>query len=97
MYKTKFGYEIRAVGANEKFAKYGGINVKRTIIASILVTGIFAGLAGSHLVLGITERVIQGMALGFGFEGVNISILAAEQSIRCPYRRFILWIFTRRL
>ena len=84
LYKTKFGYEIRAVGANEKFAKYGGINVKRTIMASILVSGIFAGLAGTHLVLAITERVVQGMAFGFGFEGINISILSSNNPLGVP-------------
>jgi len=84
LYKTKFGYEIRAVGANEKFAKYGGINVKRTIMASILVSGIFSGLAGTHLVLAITERVVQGMAFGFGFEGINISILSSNNPLGVP-------------
>jgi len=84
LYKTKFGYEIRAVGANEKFAKYGGINVKRTIMASILVSGIFASLAGTHLVLAITERVVQGMAFGFGFEGINISILSSNNPLGVP-------------
>jgi len=84
LYKTKFGYEIRAVGANEKFAKYGGINVKRTVVASILVSGIFAGLAGSHLVLAITERVVQGMAFGFGFEGINIAILSSNNPLAVP-------------
>jgi simple sugar transport system permease protein len=84
LYKTKFGYEIRAVGANEKFAKYGGINVKRTVVSSILVSGIFAGLAGTHLVLAITERVVQGMAFGFGFEGMNIAILAANNPLGVP-------------
>lgn len=84
LYKTKFGYEIRAVGANAKFAKYGGINVNRTIVASILVSGVFAALAGSHLVLAITERVVQGMAFGFGFEGINISILSGNNPLGVP-------------
>ncbi len=84
LYKTKFGYEIRAVGANPKFAKYGGINVKRTVVSSILVSGIFAALAGTHLVLAITERVVQGMAFGFGFEGINIAILTGNNPLGVP-------------
>jgi simple sugar transport system permease protein len=84
LYKTKFGYEIRAVGANNKFAKYGGINVNRTVVSSILVSGIFAGLAGTHLVLAITERVVQGMAFGFGFEGINIAILTGNNPLGVP-------------
>jgi simple sugar transport system permease protein len=84
LYKTKFGYEIRAVGANAKFAKYGGINVNRTIVSSILVSGIFAALAGTHLVLAITQRVVQGMAFGFGFEGINIAILTGNNPLGVP-------------
>jgi len=84
LYKTKFGYEIRAVGANAKFAKYGGINVKRTVVSSILVSGIFSALAGTHLVLAITERVVQGMAFGFGFEGINIAILTGNNPLGVP-------------
>lgn len=84
LYKTKFGYEIRAVGANAKFAKYGGINVKRTVVSSILISGIFAALAGTHLVLAITERVVQGMAFGFGFEGINIAILTGNNPVGVP-------------
>lgn len=84
LYKTKFGYEVRAVGANPKFAKYGGINVKRTVVSSILISGIFAALAGTHLVLAITERIVQGMAFGFGFEGINIAILTGNNPLGVP-------------
>jgi general nucleoside transport system permease protein len=30
MFRTPFGYELRMVGANMKFARYGGVNIKRT-------------------------------------------------------------------
>lgn len=76
LFKTPFGYELRTVGSNEKFARYGGINIKRTIILTMTISGIFAGIAGTHLTLAIHNRLIVGMSLGMGFEGVNIATLA---------------------
>lgn len=84
LYKTPFGYELRTVGSNVKFARYAGINVNRTIILSMTVSGIFAGLAGTHLALGIYYRLIDGMSYGLGFEGINIAILAGNNPLAVP-------------
>jgi len=84
LYKTSFGYELRTVGSNKKFARFGGINVNRTIVLSMTVSGIFAGLAGVHLSLAIYNRVMMGMSFGLGFEGINIAILAGNNPLAVP-------------
>jgi ABC-type uncharacterized transport system permease subunit len=84
LYKTPFGYELRTVGLNIKFARYGGINVNRTVILSIMVSGIFAGLAGAHLSLAIHNKLISNMTSGLGFEGINIAILAGNNPLGVP-------------
>lgn len=84
LYKTPFGYEMRTVGSNVKFARYGGINVNRTIIMAICVSGIFAGLAGVHLSLAIHQKLISNMTAGLGFEGINIAILAGNNPLGVP-------------
>ena len=76
LYKTPFGYELRTVGSNKKFARYGGVSIKRTVILAMTVSGLIAGIAGTHLTLAIHNRLIVGMSLGMGFEGVNIATLA---------------------
>lgn len=85
LYKTPFGYELRMVGSNAKFARYGGINVKRVIFLSITISGIFAGLAGVHVALAITHRIVQNMSAGLGFEGVNIAILSFNNPVIVPF------------
>lgn len=85
LYKTPFGYEIRTVGSNDKFARYGGINVKRVIMQSILVSGIFAALGGIHLTMVIHRRALLNMTAGLGFEGVNIAILSFNNPIIVPF------------
>ncbi len=85
LYKTPFGYELRMVGSNSKFARYGGVNVKRIIMLSITVSGIFAGMAGFHVALGIHHRIVLNMSAGLGFEGVNIAILAFNNPLLVPF------------
>ena len=84
LYKTPFGYELRTMGSNIKFANYGGVNIKRTMILAMTISGIFAGLAGVHLTLAIHDKLIMGMSAGLGFEGIIVSILAANNPLGVP-------------
>ena len=84
IYKTPFGYELRTIGSNAKFARFGGINVRRTIILAITISGFFAGLAGVHLALAIHQKVVLGMSYGLGFEGINIAILSSSNPLGVP-------------
>ncbi len=52
LWRTKWGYEIRATGANPSAAEYGGINVRRQIVLAMAVSGGLAGMVGINEVLG---------------------------------------------
>lgn len=85
MYRTPFGYELRMVGANIKFARYGGIDTKKVILLTMAVSGIFAGLAGAHLSMGIHTKLILNISLGLGFEGIVVSLLARNNPLGVPF------------
>jgi simple sugar transport system permease protein len=75
LWRTTLGYRIRAVGQNRDASRYGGINVPRHIVMSLLLSGAFAGLAGVIQVYGLNYRMItDGSATGFtgsaGFNGI---------------------------
>ena len=75
LWRTTIGYRIRAVGLNADAARYAGINVKRYIVLSLLLSGAFGGLAGAVQVYGVTHRMFtDGSAAGFtggaGFNGI---------------------------
>lgn len=75
LWRTTIGYRIRAVGLNADAAKYAGINVKRYMVLSLLLSGAFGGLAGAVQVYGVTHRMFtDGSAAGFtgsaGFNGI---------------------------
>lgn len=85
MYRTPFGYELRLIGANLKFARYGGIDTKRAIVLTMAISGILAGLAGAHLSMGIHTKIIINISLGLGFEGIVVSLLARNNPLGVPF------------
>lgn len=89
-YRTKWGYTLRTVGSNERFAKYTGIEVSKVVIlAQIIGTGI-AGLGGSVEMLGIYSAFMWNEAPSFGFDGVIIATLARQNPRSIPFAAFFL-------
>ncbi len=79
LWRTTVGYRIRAVGQNPHAARYAGINVQRYVVLALLLSGAFAGLAGTNQVFGVNYRMItDGSASGFtggaGFNGIVVAL-----------------------
>ncbi len=85
---TPFGYENRMLGTNRAFANYGGINVRRTFMATILISGAIAGLAGVIEILGVHHRFPIRFSNNLGFDGIVVSILANDSAIGVPLSAF---------
>ena len=79
--KTTLGFEIRTVGANPDAAKYAGINVKRTIIVTMLLSGMLAGLAGAIEVTGLNYRHQLGFSIGYGYDAIAIALLGRSHPL----------------
>lgn len=77
--RSKLGYEIRMTGANESFATYSGINVKKTIIIVSLISGFLAGMGGSIEILGMYDSFKWTALPGLGFDGALIAMLSKNQ------------------
>ncbi len=75
IWKTTLGFEIRTVGINPDAAKYAGINVKRTVVISMALSGLLAGMAGAVEVTGLNYRHELGFSLGYGFDSIAIALL----------------------
>jgi simple sugar transport system permease protein len=76
VWKTRFGYELRAVGQNLHASAYGRVPIQRTIITSMVVAGGFSGLVGSNFVLGYKHYFELGFSDGIGFIGIAVALLA---------------------
>jgi simple sugar transport system permease protein len=75
LWKTTIGFEIRTVGLNPHAARYAGIRVARTVILTMVLSGVLAGLGGSIETMGIIGRFQPGFNTGLGFEGITIALL----------------------
>jgi general nucleoside transport system permease protein len=94
--KTTLGYEIKAVGKNRDAADYAGINAKRTIVISVLVSGALIGLGGGFMYLGWAGKHLVGSnsQLGEGFTGIAVTMLASNNPIGCLFSGFFLAYLT---
>ncbi len=73
---SKQGYEITVVGESEKTARYIGINVKKVILRTMLISGALCGIAGFLLVAGTDHSLKSDTAGGRGFTAIMVSWLA---------------------
>ena len=75
LWKTTLGFEIRTVGANPDAARYAGVSVSRTIVVTMTLSGLLAGLAGAIEVTALNYRHELGFSVGYGFDAIAIALL----------------------
>ena len=87
MWRTPVGYRIRAVGLSQDAARYAGIEVRRTIVLAMTLSGAMAGLAGAVLVFGSESHrmVTDGSTAGFtgsaGFNGIVAALFGGLHAL----------------
>ncbi|MHA1236572.1 MAG: ABC transporter permease subunit [Candidatus Hodarchaeales archaeon] len=81
LWKTKFGYETRAVGYNPHAAKYGGINVSNNTIKVMMVSGALGGIAGAIEVMALWMRFVNGFSSLYGFDGIAVALIGGNHPI----------------
>ena len=81
--RTTLGYEVRAVGFNPEAARYGGINVARSYVSAMAISGLFAGLAGAIDILGWQFRLgqLDVTASNIGFTGIAVALLGRNTAV----------------
>lgn len=75
LWKTKWGYEIRATGQNPTAAEYGGISIRKQIVLTMAISGALAGMVGINEVLGYRYRYYDGFSDNYGFTGIAVALL----------------------
>ena len=80
--KTTFGYELKATGHNKDAAKYAGMNAKKNIIMTMVISGALAGLAAAFFYLtGIENYTLASSVPGMGFSGIAVAFLGGLHPI----------------
>jgi general nucleoside transport system permease protein len=81
LWRTKWGFEIRATGANPSAAEYGGINVRRQIITAMAISGGLAGMVGINEVLGYRHLYYDSFSASYGFTGIAVALLGRNHPV----------------
>jgi len=87
---SKHGYEITVVGESENTARYVGINVKKVIIRTLILSGIICGITGFLLAAGIDHTIASDTAGGRGFTAILVSWLAKFNPIFMIFTSFLV-------
>ncbi len=95
LWRTKWGYELRAVGVSAKAAEYGGASIARSIIATMAISGAFAGLTATHYVLGgaLEDYALrQSLPASDGFDGIAVALLGGNTPLGVVLAAFLFGV-----
>src|SRR3989454_4930323 len=81
LWRTKWGYELRATGASPTAAEYGGISIRKQIIIAMTISGSLAGMVGINEVLGYRYRYYDGFSDNYGFTGIAVALLGRNHPV----------------
>ena len=74
-WRTSLGVKIDLIGQGDKIATYAGVNVKKTVMVAMLISGALCGLAGWNEVYGVQYRLLEGLSSGYGDIATIIALL----------------------
>jgi simple sugar transport system permease protein len=90
--RTRFGFDLKATGLSESAAVASGVNVKKMIVASMLLSGGAAGLVGMPQLLGASHSYALDFPSGLGFTGIAIALLGRNHPVGMAFAA-LLWGF----
>jgi ABC-type uncharacterized transport system permease subunit len=81
LFRTRAGYELRAVGLQPDAAEYGGVRVSRVLLTTMVLSGAIAGLGGINFVMGYKGYYEEGFAGGSGFLGIAVALVGRNHPL----------------
>ncbi|MBI4510712.1 MAG: ABC transporter permease [Deltaproteobacteria bacterium] len=94
LFRTRHGFEHRALGKNPLAAEAAGISLPRTIFLSMTISGALAGLVGTSTVLGYKGYFEDGLGSGTGFMGIAVALLARNHPLGVIPAAFFLGLLS---
>ncbi len=93
--RTRLGYELKIVGLNKRAAKYSGINVGRSVVTSMAISGALAGLAGVTLYLGYYNSIMPRVLTSVGFDSIAVCLLGNLHPIGILFSSLLITIISK--
>jgi general nucleoside transport system permease protein len=95
MFRTRLGYEVRAIGASSGSAEAGGVSIGGTQIKIFLISGALAGLVGLNHILGDTAYLGSNYETGLGFTGIAVAFLGRNHPAGIPLAAILFGMLLR--
>jgi simple sugar transport system permease protein len=81
LWRSRAGYELRAVGFSPDAAHYGGIRPKGQVMLAMVISGALAGLLGINELAGVQHRLLLDFVVGAGFTGIAVSLIGRNHPV----------------
>jgi simple sugar transport system permease protein len=81
LFKTTWGLTLRTVGTNPRAAKYAGLDIVKTTIIGMALSGSLAGMAGANEILAINRSMAIGLSAGYGFDSIALALLGNSHPV----------------
>ena len=81
IWRTRFGYRIRATGFSAKASSYAGYQPDKIIILVMAISGALAGMMAVNEILGVQHRVILNFTSGYGFTGIAVALMGRNHPV----------------
>ena len=93
--RTTYGYEIKASGLSPHAAYYAGMNVNRTALMTMTLSGALAGLAGVSYYCGYLAAIQPGVTPAMGFDAIAVSLLGGNNPLGCVLASFLITVISK--
>jgi len=81
LWRTRYGYRLRAVGSSPGAAEYAGINSRHQVMVSMCIAGALAGLVGMNEIAGVSGRLLLEYVSGAGFTGIAVALMGRNHPV----------------
>ena len=93
--RTVKGLELKATGLNRNCARYAGMDIGRTMLMTMAISGMLAGLAGVTYYLGINNTIVPKQLAGLGYDSIAVSLLCNMSPIGSIFSSVLITIFQK--
>jgi simple sugar transport system permease protein len=81
VWRSKFGYALRAMGQSEPAAVYAGVPVKRMVVIAMALSGALAGMMALNEILGVQHKLLLNFTSGYGFTGIAVALMGRNHPV----------------
>ncbi|HUF57544.1 MAG TPA: ABC transporter permease [Thermohalobaculum sp.] len=81
IWRTRWGFELRALGQSEPAAAYAGVPVARMVVQAMAVSGALAGCMALNEILGAQHKLLLNFTSGYGFTGIAVALMGRNHPV----------------